>query len=347
MVAIRLYYLQKRINFVAINVQKSLHEMVGEMEPFVSVIIAAYNAEATLEETLLSVFGQGYKNYEVLVYNDGSTDSTNLILDKYADRIKFYAGANKGVSYARNYLIDNSKGEYIALLDADDVWHPKYLQYQIQMLQKHDRAGLMLSRFLSFRDIKDLHSLMSETPDLLGCSFCSPLALMKIIQRQSLIIQASFVLIRRSALSKLSTPFFPEDLQRCEDRYFWYSLLLKGVVFCCLDMPLGGYRFSENGLSADQLSIYLDEAKAHKKLLSLPVEAKHEPLVSEIRRQLTASYRQVGKLYMGIDDKKSARYYFSASLLNKVSTKSLIMLLLTFMPKWAQPRWPKRQRSWR
>lgn len=321
--------------------------MVGKMDPLVSVIIPAYNAETTLEETLLSVFGQSYKNYEVLVYNDGSTDNTNLILDKYEDRIKLYAGANKGVSYARNYLIDNSKGEYIAFLDADDVWHLNYLQYQVQMLQKHNHVGLVFSRFSSFRNTKDLHLLTSETSSPLDCSFCSPLALMKTIQRQSLIIQASFVLIRRSTLAKLPTPFFPEDLQRCEDRYFWYSLLLNGVEFCHLNTTLGGYRFSENSLSADKLSIYLDEAKAHKKLLSLPVEAKYDSLLSEIRKQLTSSYRQVGKLYMGIEDRKSARYYFAISLLNKLSVKSLIMLFLTFAPKWIQPRWPERQRSWR
>lgn len=315
------------------------------MEVNVAVIIPVYNAEKTIEHTLLSVFNQSYKSFEILVYNDGSTDNTNLILQKYSDRVKIYSGRNRGVSYSRNYLIKKSKGKYIAFLDADDIWHPQYLESQLKVLENKPEIDLIFSKFVSFKNIEKIHDIFTPfSEQQVKYKKFRSFQFMKICEKQSLIIQGSFTVIRKDVLKKFQYPIFPEDLKRCEDRYFWYLLLLNGVKFYQLDIILGGYRVTENSLSDDRLPTYLDEAKALEKLVSMNFDKRYEMLHVEVKNQLTASYRFVGKLYMGINKKNLARKYFLASLSKKINLKSLILLLISILPNRLHPKWPERKR---
>lgn len=106
----------------------------------VSIIIPAYNAEKYLEQCLNSVCEQTYKNIEILIVNDGSTDSTGKIIEKYASkdsRIQFFHNENHGVSYSRNYAIEHSTGTYIAPVDSDDIIAPGYIEILVQMIEKY------------------------------------------------------------------------------------------------------------------------------------------------------------------------------------------------------------------
>lgn len=98
---------------------------------FFSVIIPLYNKIKYVKETVLSVQNQTYRNYEILIIDDGSTDgSYELVcnLSKLDDKIKVFRQKNSGVSCARNKGIENASGEYICFLDADDLWHDNYLE---------------------------------------------------------------------------------------------------------------------------------------------------------------------------------------------------------------------------
>ncbi|MBI2269192.1 MAG: glycosyltransferase family 2 protein [Bacteroidetes bacterium] len=106
----------------------------------VSIVIPAYNAELFIKETIDSVLNQTYKNFECIVVDDGSKDSTSGIvkeLTKSDKRIRLIKQANQGVSAARNAGATNSTGIYIAFLDADDIWVPEHLELLIQELQTH------------------------------------------------------------------------------------------------------------------------------------------------------------------------------------------------------------------
>lgn len=109
--------------------------------PLVSVIVPAYNAEAFIGQTLDSVLSQTYKNIEVLVMNDGSQDRTAEIVEVIAQedsRIILLQQLNAGVAAARNLAIQNSCAEYIAPIDADDIWFPEKLEKQMQLMLKAD-----------------------------------------------------------------------------------------------------------------------------------------------------------------------------------------------------------------
>ena len=99
------------------------------MDPLVSVIIPAYNAEKFIGETILSILNQSFKDLELIRVDDGSTDQTFRICNEIVDnRIQVYHRANSGVSNSRNFGAEKAKGTYLAFVDADDIWHPMKLE---------------------------------------------------------------------------------------------------------------------------------------------------------------------------------------------------------------------------
>ncbi len=122
-------------------------------QPLVSVIIPAYNAGSFIPQTLDSVLSQTYKNIEVIVVDDGSQDQTPQLVQSIAerdDRVLLFRQTNKGVAAARNSAIERSRGEYIAPIDADDIWHPQKIEKQVQcVLQGVPSVGLVYSWWIN------------------------------------------------------------------------------------------------------------------------------------------------------------------------------------------------------
>jgi glycosyltransferase involved in cell wall biosynthesis len=112
--------------------------------PKVSVIIPAYNAMAYLPETIANVLEQTYTDFEVVVVNDGSTDEIEEWITQISDRrVKLVSQANLGLAGARNTGIKESQGEYLAFLDADDLWESTKLAKQVQVLDSYPSVGLV------------------------------------------------------------------------------------------------------------------------------------------------------------------------------------------------------------
>lgn len=91
-----------------------------ENEVLISVIVPVYNAEKTIERCINSILNQKFKNVEILVINDGSTDRSSEVCLKYKERIRYFENINRGCSFTRNFGIKNSRGKYIAFVDSDD-----------------------------------------------------------------------------------------------------------------------------------------------------------------------------------------------------------------------------------
>lgn len=103
----------------------------------VTVIIPVYNGEKFIEEAIISVLNQTYKDMEVLVIDDGSEDGTSEIVKKYEPKVKYIYQSNKGPSAARNLGMDLAKGEYLAFLDADDTYEPTKIEKQVMILNTY------------------------------------------------------------------------------------------------------------------------------------------------------------------------------------------------------------------
>jgi len=116
------------------------------MPPKVSVNICCYNSEKFIKETIESVLAQTFNDYEAIIIDDGSKDRTGEIIKSFNDpRIKYYYQENRGLSASRNRAIELSQGEYIALLDHDDIWYPNKLEKQMRLFNENPEIGLVFS----------------------------------------------------------------------------------------------------------------------------------------------------------------------------------------------------------
>ena len=121
-----------------------------------SVIIPLYNKAPYVKKALETVCAQTYRDYEIIVINDGSTDNSAILAEEYLNRVegisyKILSQQNAGVSAARNNGVAQSHGDYIAFLDADDWWEPTYLEKMAQLIEDYPEAGLYASNYIYYK----------------------------------------------------------------------------------------------------------------------------------------------------------------------------------------------------
>ena len=113
----------------------------------VSVILTTYNLQDVISETLISIIGQEFHNYEVIIVDDGSTDDTCKIIKKYTEEFKFlklYEIGHSGAGYARNYGFSKSCGQYVIFLDGDDVFHPALIYEMYKKIRNSKLKGAVI-----------------------------------------------------------------------------------------------------------------------------------------------------------------------------------------------------------
>lgn len=134
----------------------TLSKVITEM-PKVSVIIPSYNCEDYIAETIDSILNQTFKDIELIVVDDGSTDRTQEIIASYGAPVRLITQANARVCAARNRGIREAKGEYICLMDHDDYWFPGKLARQLEEFKTHPDAGAVYSSFICWPPGPDGH----------------------------------------------------------------------------------------------------------------------------------------------------------------------------------------------
>ena len=206
--------------------------------PRVSVVIPAYNHARFLPDALESVLAQTFRDFEVLVVDDGSTDNTGEVVAAFAPRVRYIHQHNGGPSRARNTGIRHTTGEYVAFLDADDTWMPEKLALQVGYLDTHPDAGLVFTKVMVTTEAGQQlytypHRYRYERrafERLLLWSYGS----------------MNVVMLRRLCFDKLG--FFDESLRAAEDWDMWLRAA-PYFRFGYLDRPLGTYRQSGHSVS--------------------------------------------------------------------------------------------------
>ncbi len=192
--------------------------------PRVSVIIPVYNGAATIERALKSVFAQTFTDFEVICVDDGSTDPTRAIVEQYArdygDRVKLVEQANRGPSAARNHGVRRSSGEYIAFLDADDVWMPRKLELTVAAMLDDPDAALVYSDTIVANEAGEEVRRLPTRPDAAHAPSMDDLL------AQIWPITPSMVVTRREAFDRAGG--FCEQLISAEDIHFWLLMREQG-----------------------------------------------------------------------------------------------------------------------
>jgi glycosyltransferase involved in cell wall biosynthesis len=211
--------------------------------PTISVIIPVYNGEKTIKETIESVLKQDFSDFELIVINDGSKDTTLEVISSINDpRIQVFSYPNAGLSASRNRGYVHSCGEYITFLDADDLWTPDKLERQLRALQAHPKAAVAYS-WTNFIDESSNFVRIGSRITLTGNIYPNLLL-------ANFLESGSNALICRRALVEVGG--FDESLLAAEDWDMWLRLA-EHHDFVAVPYPHVLYRLSTHSMSTNVL----------------------------------------------------------------------------------------------
>ena len=211
----------------------------------VSVIIPVYNTGEIIKETIASVFGQTFRDFEIIIVDDGSSDNTVSLIDvQNKSAIRIIRQKNTGIAGARNRGIAAAKGEYLAFLDHDDIFLPEKLQCQVELLDKDPELALVYSPVETFgnTDVK-----IPDYELISGDVFRSML-------EQNKIHSASCIMIRRSSIEKYNI-LFRQEFAPCDDWDF-YLRLSRHCRFANTGKALVRYRLHDGNESNNCEKMY-------------------------------------------------------------------------------------------
>jgi glycosyltransferase involved in cell wall biosynthesis len=290
--------------------------------PLVSVIIPAHNASATIERTLQSVLAQTYGQLEIIVMGDGSIDDTAAIVERISRedlRIMLLRQPNLGVATARNVSIAHARGEFIAPLDADDIWHPRKIEKQIAVIKERgDRIGLVYcnSRYINEDDI----IVSQDGPHgIARGDVFARLVLSKFVGN------ASSALVRRRCLLEVGAydaSLRVRRAQGCEDLKV-YLAIAERWEFDLVPKYLVGYRTTEGSMRQNHESI----ARSWEFVMA-EARDRHAELPAWLFRSGRGNYyRWLGLDCLGRNQARYGPYYLTIALRQDPSDNASLWLM--------------------
>lgn len=265
----------------------------------VSVVIPCFNSAHFVGAAIQSALAQTYRPLEVVVVNDGSTDHFDDAVAPFADQIRIIRQANAGLAASRNRGIEEGNGEFVAFLDADDLWSLDKIAKQVAVLQARPDCAVVHTR------------PRYVGPDGEPIEFCvaswyahpaDGQCTLSLIAHNTVIV--SSVLLRRAALA--TEPPFAAGMMGCEDWNLWLRLSVR-FGFAFIDEPLTCYRRHGNNMSSKALSMQRSTIAAVKNFLRYPLSPSARRAA---RRQLRESTLVMAHLEYDSANMPSARWHF-------------------------------------
>ena len=221
-----------------------------------SIIIPLYNKANFVRKSIDSVLNQTYKDFEIIVVNDGSTDNSLSVVNEINDdRIRVFSKENEGVAIARNFGIEKSQNEYIAFLDADDLWLPDFLETIIEMIGQYPHAGVFATGSTSIdrmgNKIELVNNSLTKGTVLFIDNYCKAL-----INKEMAHIWTGAICAKRELFDSIGG--FREGIKRGEDLDMWLRLSLVSPVVWKNEAKAIYYTVTENN-ATQNYSSYKDD----------------------------------------------------------------------------------------
>jgi glycosyltransferase involved in cell wall biosynthesis len=287
--------------------------------PLVSIITPIYNGKQYISETIKSALAQTYKNFELLLINDGSTDNSAEIIRSYFndERIIYIEQKNSGVASARNTAIRVAKGKYIGFLDQDDLWHKNKLEEQVAILENDENIALIHSKqdFIDSQGNEiNFNWIIGGTGDCFADIF---------IKNKIAVLT---VLIRKTILDEIG--LFNEQLSGADDYEMWLRVTLRHPIKY-LDIPLATYRFHDNNISKNSFKMTILELNTINSIIFNYPEVLKKIPKKTIRNRLYSLNTQLGEWYSWHDKNfyQARKHFFIAIINNPLVLKSYFMFL--------------------
>lgn len=226
----------------------------------VSVITPVYNAGKFIEKTIQSVMSQSYPHLEMLLVDDCSSDNSAAVIQELAQkdpRIRYMKlKENSGAAVARNYGLENAKGQYIAFIDSDDVWKPHKLEHQLAFMQQNQHAFTYTN-----------YEMMKETGEVSLQSVQLPAKLNYKGLLKNTAIACSTVMIDKKVIGDFRMPL----VRKGQDTATWLQILRTHDYAYLLNEVLGSYRQVEGSISSDKVGALKRTWNTYYRLEKLPL----------------------------------------------------------------------------
>ncbi|MGB1269223.1 MAG: glycosyltransferase family 2 protein [Flavobacteriaceae bacterium] len=303
--------------------------------PKFSVIIPLFNKDAHIYNTLISVLDQSYTNYEIIVVNDGSTDDSLLEAKKISDeRLTIYDRENNGVSQARNFAMQQAKGDYFAFLDADDIWKVNHLQNLNELITEFPNCGMYCTNYqfdfgnnyiinTKFPTLPKISEWSGIVPDFFEASMKNRIAL------------TSAVAIHKNIINSIGD--FSPKITSGQDTDFWSRIALKNNIAFTKKISVTYNAYAINRIT--------DTALHEKKLMTFDnfiEEEKNNPSLKKFNDMYRVEYalhqKMSGNFYLFEYYKKGIDY-------NSIGLKNRILLNVpkfALISLWQCKQWGKK-----
>lgn len=299
-----------------------LNKMGDVLESLVSIVITCYNYGNYIEACLSSAISQTYKNKEIIVIDDGSTDNTKEKVEPYIERdgIIYYRQDNRGQASAKNKGIELSKGDFIAFLDADDIWENKKIEKQIKLFNKNS-IGVVYSKA----------KYMDENGNIINIKiknkYLQPVSgdVTKNLFYDNFVPFSSSV-VRKTCFENFGV--FDESIKMSIDWDLWLRISSE-YLFDFVDEELLIYRVGHRGqMSKDMVERERCSEKILKKYVS---KYKNRYKKATIKKALFYSYCQRGYYMRRYNKIKSVKYYYKALVIDPFKIAPYIGIFKTII----------------
>lgn len=267
--------------------------------PLISVVIPVCNGAAYIGEAIDSVLRQTYQNLEILIVDDGSTDETLAVVAGFGDRVRLVKQPNKGHAAARNVAVKIVRGDWIAMLDADDLWHPAKLERQVALI---GTADVIYTAAQNFEDAQRVDSVtFGDRPCPVGDVFDALIL-------DNFITHSSALISRRSLLK---CGGYDESLKTTCDWDLWLRMSAAGVTFAGCAEPLTHYRWRLSSNSKNHCRTCSDRIAVLNRTLRSP---RGRCISSNLRRKALARAWQTSAWFVAEKDDRTALNWYLHSI---------------------------------
>lgn len=299
------------------------------MDPKVSVVISTYNHASFIAESIDSVLAQTYRDFEVIVIDDGSTDNTEEVLKPYLDRIRLIKQENSGLPVARNAGIKEAKGEYIAFQDSDDIWLPDKLEKQMKYLEKNPHFDLVCGNGISFGNEGNTERLLVRNKRLRAIE--KEGVTLKNTYRKSRLFPSTWV-IKKKVLEELGG--FDTIFRTGQDVEFTYRFLLKHKAAFINEVLFKRRTHSTNISRVNSEPKILLAIRITEKLMSQYPDARMIIGNKLINRKMSSLHYKLGRVYYKNNRKNQACDSFKKALSYSALHSSSVFYY--FLCKWCR-----------
>jgi len=288
--------------------------------PFFSIIMSCYNADKYIEHAINSVLNQTYKNWELIIINDGSKDNSLKIINKFQKRDKkikaIHLKKNLGQAYARNLGIKISKGKWISILDADDIYSQNKLAVQSGIIRNLSKDYVLIgtSCVLINKKGKRINNRLHHYPK-------KTFFLKNNLYRNSKFPPHSSIVYKKSAIKKIG--LFDERFKKCEDYDLWLRLSSIGN-FTSTNKTYINYRMHDSNTS--NLSGRYDFSSEVESLLA---RVLHISRLKKLEKELEKKYSFNELLILTKNNLQENCFYNKNKKINKIK-KNFFTILLNF-----------------